>query len=727
MAKFKYPLLIAGIFAVALFLRTYFSYHNVFANNWVNYQETDCWFNMRVITDLTQHFPHMFSFDPYGFYPSGMPIYNPPFFYYLFASIAWVIGLGHPTLQTIETVGAYLPAILGALVTIPVFFLGKELFGKTTGLFAALLIALLPGQFLWRGELGFPDYHILEVLLSTTAFMFLVIALKRSGKIMWIFTALAGLFLALYTLTWSGSGIFIAIIFAFIFVQSVINLMRGTSNSQLALMGITIYGIALILDIVWLKAAISQLQSWELVIAILTLVGIWLYSKYAIGLPRLLYPFLAILFGFAIIGLLSIYNPRLFSSIVDQLGILTQSGGMMTIAEVQHSSLSMLWQQFALCFWMAMLALGLLIYDSIKKEVQGRTLLIIWSTIILAATLGQNRFAYYLAIPIALLSAFLAIKLMSLTKQTVTLRKPRRQEIRRKKKKNRKDRKEEKGQFKLAVSPMFILIVLAMLCAIFIPIVPMSIDRVSANTGMSSDWHDAFMWLGNNTQEPLPSYPYYGLQPNKNTYEPSTYGVLSWWDYGYWISYVSHRIPNANPSQMGAKDAGLFFTAGNEAEGNSVLDRLDSKYIIIDNSMATGKFYAMATWAGKSVADFMTLLYYQDDSGMLQPVMLFLPAYYQSMCSRLYNYDGKAVIPSQVLAVWAQPQQVQGNTLMVIKDAKTYTTYSEAQAFVQSNPSYFIAGQNPSQSPVPVEPLEFYSLVYSNSSIKIFEYQGGTL
>lgn len=726
MFKLKYPLALAAIFALALFLRTYFPYHNIFSGGWVDYQETDCWFNMRVITDLAQHFPHMMSFDPYGFYPSGMPIGNPPFFYYLFASIAWVIGLGHPTLQTIETVGAYLPAILGALVAIPVFFLGKEFFSKTTGLFAALIVALLPGQFLWRGELGFPDYHMLEALLSATAILFLIMALNRSGKRLWIFTALSGLFFALYTLTWAGSGLFMVIIFAFIFVQAVINHIKGKPTSQLVLMGIAIYSITLVLDLIWLRNVLNTLQAKVLLIAIVALVGMWVYARYASKLPKLLYPVFPILFGFAAIGILSVFYPNLLGLLFNQLGILTQSGGMMTIAEVQHSSLSMLWQQFALCFWMAMLALGLLIYDSIKKEVQGRTLLIIWSIIILAATLGQNRFAYYLAIPIALLSAFLAIKLMSLTKQTVTLRKPRRREIRRKKKKNRKDRKEEKRQFKLAVSPMFIIIVLAMLCAIFIPIVPMSIDRVSVNTGMSSDWHDALVWLGNNTQEPLPSYPYYGLQPNKNTYESSTYGVLSWWDYGYWISYVSHRIPNANPSQMGAKDAGLFFTAGNEAEGNSVLDRLDSKYIIIDNSMATGKFYAMATWAGKSVADFMTLLYYQDDSGMLQPVMLFLPAYYQSMCSRLYNYDGKAVIPSQVLAVWAQPQQVQGNTLMVIKDAKTYTTYSEAQAFVQSNPSYFIAGQNTSQSPVPVEPLEFYSLVYSNSSIKIFEYQGGT-
>jgi len=28
------------------------------------------------------------------------------------------------------------------------------------------------------------------------------------------------------------------------------------------------------------------------------------------------------------------------------------------------------------------------------------------------------------------------------------------------------------------------------------------------------------------------------------------YGVLSWWDYGHWITTIGERIPNANPFQQ---------------------------------------------------------------------------------------------------------------------------------------------------------------------------------
>jgi len=722
--KVRYPLLIAGIFAVALFFRTYFPYPNVFANGWVNYQETDCYYNMRVITNLAQHFPHMMPFDPYAFSPSGILVSNPPVFYYLFAFIAWVIGLGHPTLHTIEMVGAYLPAIIGALVTIPVFFLGKELFGKQAGLLATAIIAILPGQFLWRGELGFPDYHILEALLSATAMLFLVMALRRTGKVQWVFSALAGIFLTLYLLTWAGGGMFVFIIFVFILIQSIINRFRDKSNAELSAIGTMTFGLALV--IVWLSGyRLLNSQIYPLVIATVASIAIYLFSRTSAKTPKMLYPAILVISGLCGLGLLSIFDPTALHMVSSQFSIFKQSGSMLTIAEAQGMTFGSTWSLFALCFYTALASLVVLAYLAVKENDAGKSLLVTWGLILLATSFRQNRFAYYLAIPVALLSAYLCWKIIEYVRHLAPIRREQRAEFRRKSKR-KKDKKKQRKQGWNPQTTYTIAAALVIALAIFIPLVPMSIDRVSANTGLSTDWHNALVWLGNNTPEPLPDYPYYKLQPSKDAYVQSGYGVMSWWDYGYWISYISHRIPNANPSQMGAKDAGLFFTSGNESEGNAVLDRLGSKYIIIDDAMNTGKFYAMAVWAGENASDYMSTYYYPDKDGLLQPTMLLLPAYYKTMCSRLYNFDGKAVVPSQVLAVLAQPQQVQGNTIMVIKDVKQYSTYGEAQAFISSNPNYFIAGQSFSQSIVPLEPLASYSLVYSNSSIKIFSYKGET-
>ncbi|GAG61889.1 unnamed protein product, partial [marine sediment metagenome] len=100
------------------------------------------------------------------------------FFHFLLSGTIWVIGLGSPTQHTIDTVAAYFPAVLGAITVIPVYFLGKVICGRMAGLIVAGLVAILGGEWLARSSLGFTDHHVLEVLLTTTALMFLVMAIK---------------------------------------------------------------------------------------------------------------------------------------------------------------------------------------------------------------------------------------------------------------------------------------------------------------------------------------------------------------------------------------------------------------------------------------------------------------------------------------------------------------------------------------------------------------------
>ncbi|MDR9460073.1 MAG: STT3 domain-containing protein, partial [Dehalococcoidia bacterium] len=160
------------IFGIALTLRISLPYETIFTEDGVRFIGNDPWFYMRLVDNLAQTFPHRILFDPYAIFPGGSNIGIPPFFIMLLGSTIWVIGLGSPSEYIVETVGAYFPAILGAMVTIPVYFIGKELFNRNVGLLSAALIAILPGQFLLRSLLGFTDHHIAEVLFSTTAALF---------------------------------------------------------------------------------------------------------------------------------------------------------------------------------------------------------------------------------------------------------------------------------------------------------------------------------------------------------------------------------------------------------------------------------------------------------------------------------------------------------------------------------------------------------------------------
>jgi len=82
--------------------------------DWIRFGGNDPWFYMRLVDNLAHNFPHRILFDPYGIYPGGSNIGIPPFFLMLLGSTTWVIGLGSPSENIIETVGAYFPAILGA-------------------------------------------------------------------------------------------------------------------------------------------------------------------------------------------------------------------------------------------------------------------------------------------------------------------------------------------------------------------------------------------------------------------------------------------------------------------------------------------------------------------------------------------------------------------------------------------------------------------------------------
>ena len=162
-------LLVALFFGVSLFIRVYLPYDRVFVGEWIKFTSVDAYFQMRLVDSLAHNFPRLIDFDPYLLYPSGMRIDNIHFFNWFLAGVTWVAGLGSPTQDTIDVIAVYFPPILAALTVIPIFFIGKELFGRWAGVIAAGLMATLPGEYLGRSILGFTDHHVAETLLTATS------------------------------------------------------------------------------------------------------------------------------------------------------------------------------------------------------------------------------------------------------------------------------------------------------------------------------------------------------------------------------------------------------------------------------------------------------------------------------------------------------------------------------------------------------------------------------
>jgi dolichyl-diphosphooligosaccharide--protein glycosyltransferase len=266
---------------------------------------------------------------------------------------------------------------------------------------------------------------------------------------------------------------------------------------------------------------------------------------------------------------------------------------------------------------------------------------------------------------------------------------------------------------------------------------------------MNQDWRDSLVWMQNNT--PATGVNYYTIY-NKNsfTYPNSSYGVMSWWDYGHMITYIAQRIPNANPFQAGVSGpdgAAAYFMATNESTANTILDHDGTRYVITDIEMDTGKFWAMATWFNSTAAasPYQTtfLVPDQTDASSYQSALLNEQPYYDTMVSRLHNFDGSMVTASSAYYVEYADQSITHASYPVLTNAAEMNVSAAATRAAQYNqnaPAGYHAEVLSASVVLPitdVPALQHYRLVHESSTnvfnsdkidvkyVKIFEYVKG--
>ncbi len=659
------PQLLAGIilvlfFGIALYLRVYLPYHQVFSGEWIRFTSVDAYYHLRLVDNLVHNFPQLINFDPYFIYPTGVYIDNIHFFDWLLAGIIWVIGLGAPTQHTIDVVASYFPAILATLTVIPVYFIGKELFGRLAGVISAGLIAILPGEFLGRSILGFTDHHIAETLFSATAMMFLILAIKASRERglsfdrLWqrdwamlrkpaVLSLCAGLSLGIYLVTWAGGLLFVFIIAVYFVVQFIIDYLRHQSTDYLGpVCGITFLA-GLIIYVIFSRSALPlvSLVIASLIPVVLKAMLVLLNTasrKIAAKESRPAHYPLALL-GLGAVGLVIFYaaSPSFFREVLNNFSIFTWSGSR-TILEMQpflapqgEFTVRIAWGNFTTSFFLlpacpqlptwlhwipglSLISLGILLYSVIKHGNAEKSLFLVWSLIILAATLGQRRFAYYFAVNVALLSGYLlwlSVKLnnenhpnarylntvfsiamiiflvffsnlhpllvafsvallivyllwqlwriigpwLSETSKTTAREKT-------------KPKKIQRAGFHLTTRHVNVAlaVIITFFLAFFPNIDPAVTTAARAHFAPDTAWLESLSWLKENTPEPFGTpdsyYQLYEPPPPDEQYEypDSAYAVMAWVDYGYWITRVAHRPVNLTPGPGGVYVAKLFLS-----------------------------------------------------------------------------------------------------------------------------------------------------------------------
>jgi oligosaccharyl transferase (archaeosortase A-associated) len=777
--KLLVGMLIASFFAVALYLRIALSHEVVFGGVITRFTGVDAYWHIRIVDNLAHNFPHLNSLDPYMLYPGGggTSIAN-PFFDYLLAGIIWVIGLGSPTQHTVDMVAPYFPPVLGALTIIPAYFIGKTLFSRWAGVVAAGLVAILPGEFLGRSILGFTDHHVAETLFSATAVMFLIMAVKNAKKeqMTWsdlrhpnkgavtkpaIYGLLGGMFLGLYLVSWMGALLFVFIMAGFFLVQFCVDHFRKVPTDYLCLVGVAIFLPALMISL-----AVRQDRNTTAVLAIALIVPMLLFAASRLmsnrGLKPLYYPIAVVGLGLAAFGVLYAAAPSLVKPMLDHLEIFRWNKGT-TVAEMVPTlyqrlstgelefSLRPLWETYRASILFSSVGLCILAYLVIKRGEPEKVLFIIWTVVILLATLAQRRFNYYLVVNVALLTGYLSWGILRFAGLKEATAEPVVESDSRGKVRKSKSKSKSLGDsFRLKPSYAYVaLTAVAIFSVLYFPTIGQSMATARLTPDQpryapSDAWCDALTYLRYETPEPFGDPDFYYARydtPFDYSAYPEAYGVMAWWDYGYWIVRIGYRPPSQNPG--GAIPAvAEFFLAQDESAGQRILDERGARYVILDFDFVTGKFYGAVSVTGKSQQDYFDSFVVEttDSQGktQLQSATFYLPAYYQSMSVRLYNFEGKAVTPGlgdcKVISwTWWEYEGVQYKRG---KSPQTFDTYEAALAFIagQSSGNYNIVSSNPFVSPVPLEELKGFALRHDSETtvqlsqsdaiaeVRIFEY-----
>jgi asparagine N-glycosylation enzyme membrane subunit Stt3 len=602
------PVLLAIILMVAAALRVWAPWDDVLGSSRVNFLETDAWYHVRLAESQVRNFPHRVTVDPYAA-PGGQYVAVAPLLDTTIATVAFVTGGRQASTEYIERVAAIVPAVIGVLAVAAVWALATIAFDRRAGFIAGLLAAVLPGHFLDRTLVGFVDHHALEVLLS-----FATLAGIAFGS-----AIVAGVCLGLYLLAWASGSYFVFILALWISLTAILSPERRTSAAKF-----TAITTAIALAIVF-----AFQDPW-----------LFRYNTQIAALTGLLVLSAALTF-FADRLVKALLMPSLVSQVLSDLNRFRPDPTRMAVLEARPLFLytgnwtwSQPWVFFRSGFYVGLIAVLGLAAATWRSRRVDHLLILCFTIVNYLATLGQNRFGYYLVPATAVVIAWLAVRVLDWGGVPHA--------------------GDPEPRLKKALPFQREIAVIVVAGVIIAPnLVPAAITTTRVG-GMPAFWFEAMQWLRTNTPEPFASADYYYARYDR-TNAPESFSVMNWWDQGYWIVQTARRVPVSNPTQSGATDAAKFFTATDEASALALLGPLRSRYVLVDwelpfrdgpDRSLAGRFQNLADWAGTPTSRFYSLCFSRrTEQDPWDATWIYREAYYQTMAYRLMVLGGVAVQP----------------------------------------------------------------------------------
>lgn len=718
---------------------------------------SDTWYALRQIEAMAAHYPVYSWFDPMTAYPTGKEIGWGPLFPFIAATACVLTGA--TTRPDFIYVAAWVPPVLAAAMVPVMYLLGRQIESWKTGIVAAGLIPIISLAFYYRSVFGFVDHHVTEVLFSTLFCLCYIAALgyaatdRMTLRNSILLSSAAGVAYLLGLLNAPTMILFALIAGVFTVLQFVREHGEGRHGEYLLLVNGIAFGIpALYMLLFGVQTGVLSFTAYSIAhpLAYIMLIGgtavLYALSRVLAG-KRWEYPAAIGALGIGAVLLLGVVDPTLsgmfWQNLATFFGTVHETS---LIREMEPWTPALAWTSLNYGLILLVGGLGVLGYRTLKSTRPESLFVLVWSLLIVVAAVQHVRYEYYLAAVVALLAALVVAAAVDYGgRETIRyLRGFSGSDTEKQSKGSKKKKIQKKAPYGKMIALSAVIVLAAAFAATSVGN-DIRLGTYADSTAVVSDeWQATLKWLGAHT--PNPGVDVLGVYEKETfRYPEEAYGVMAWWDFGHWITYLAGRIPNTNPFQdnvVGPGGAATFFMAGTEDEAEEVIGEAGSRYIITDGKTMIGKFATIASWInpgkgmGRYARGFLPPNTGQTETQKI--AWLYDVPYYHTMAIRLQVLDGSQTEPSDAYCVaydnstlatrgYPQMRQVFRGPLDDIRE--------KAEVYAQSAPEgegAVVLSDKPALPLDTVPALRHYRLIYESSkdpstSIKVFEHVPGAV
>ena len=457
----------------------------------------------------------------------------------------------------------YFPAFMGGITVLVMYFLGKEVLNRATGLFAAFFLAFSPG-YLQRTTAGFFDNETIGVFATLMTFLFFLKAIS-GGK--FTHSIIGGIFLGYLSLSWGGYQ-FVFLIFP---ILCAILILTNKYNENVLISYAGVQGTGLLIFSLYIrfnhKSLFSDLDVGGIfLVTIIIIIFHIIYTKKSEhpklydnliniikwGFIPAVLVFAAIIwiapqilpFGFGS-RFLTILNPLFRENIAL----------VASVAEQMPSA----WSVFYYNTLIPLILVPLGVYFCFKRLNAADIFVIAFIILMYYFTGSMIRIILIFAPAAALAGAYGLVHILKIFGSFLGERKV---GISRRRKRQLKET--------LGNSEVFaVYIIIGFLCiAQVVHATDIAVDQMSyvqmVPGGALTDWEGSLTWMKNNLK--------------------GTDVVVSWWDYGYWLTPVGNVTTVNDNATMNSTRIGLTGMAlmqTNEIYSAKAFRRLHAKYVLV--------------------------------------------------------------------------------------------------------------------------------------------------